>query len=168
MFKLTVLVIVVMLSINSFSQQSESSTRSERIKFDPNRDAAKDIEDAINQAKKENKRILLDVGGEWCIWCHRLDELFETNKDISDFLKENYILVKVNYSKENKNETVLSKYPPVDGYPHFFVLDKNGKLIHSQNTGELEADKGHDKQKVFNFLKKYATQKSMDKKSKTH
>ena len=33
--------------------------------FDPKRDAAKDIENAIVKAKKESKRILLDVGGEW-------------------------------------------------------------------------------------------------------
>jgi hypothetical protein len=33
--------------------------------FDPKRDAEKDIANAIKLATKQNKRILLDVGGEW-------------------------------------------------------------------------------------------------------
>lgn len=33
--------------------------------FDPKRDAAKDIRDGIAKAKKEHKRVLIDVGGEW-------------------------------------------------------------------------------------------------------
>lgn len=125
-------------------------------KFDPKRDASKDIVNAVLEAKKSGKNILLDVGGEWCIWCHRLDKFFEDNKDISDFMHKNYVVVKVNYSPENKNESVLAKYPKVKGYPHLFVLDKNGKLLHSQDTGELEAGKQHDHDKVFNFLKEWA------------
>ena len=74
------------------------------IKFDPARDPAKDLKGAIKEAKKSNKRILLDVGGEWCIWCHRVDSFFVANKDVNDFLHDNYIIVKINYSKENKNE----------------------------------------------------------------
>jgi thioredoxin-related protein len=128
----------------------------EREKFDPKRDAAKDIQNAVSEAKKNDKRILLDVGGEWCIWCHRLDEFFAGNKDIQDLLKKNFVIVKVNYSPENKNEKVLGKYPEISGYPHIFILNTDGKLIHSQNTGELEKDKGYDRDKVISFLKKWS------------
>jgi len=122
----------------------------------------KDIQDAVVLAKKSNKRILLDVGGEWCIWCHRLDSLFIQNKDIDDYLNEHYIVVKVNVSKENKNEAVLSKYPKIPGYPHVFLLNEEGKLIQSQNTEEWEYPKyspikGYYKEKVFNFLKKWSS-----------
>jgi len=134
---------------------------SQHKKFDPARDAQKDIQDAIVLAKKSNKRIILDVGGEWCIWCHRLDSLFIQNKDLDEYLNEHYILVKINVSKENKNEAVLSKYPKISGYPHVFLLNKKGNLIHSQNTEEWEYPegsnvKGYYKDKVLNFLKKWA------------
>ena len=33
--------------------------------FDPKRDAAKDIANAVKLAQKQNKRVLIDVGGEW-------------------------------------------------------------------------------------------------------
>ena len=42
------------------------------------------------------------------------------------------------------------------GYPHLFVLDANGKLLHSQNTGELEAGKSYDKGRFLAFVKRFA------------
>ncbi len=126
------------------------------LKYDPARNPEEDLKKTIVEAKKTGKRILLEVGGDWCIWCHKLDKFFEENKDVKKFLDDHFILMKVNFSKENKNEKFLSKYPEIPGYPHIFVLDKNGKLLHSQNTGELESGSNHDKKKMMDFLKKWA------------
>jgi thioredoxin-related protein len=146
-----------------FAQPIDSTKQSSERhqKFDPTRDAQKDIQDAIVLAKKFGKYIFLDIGGEWCIWCHRLDSLFIQNTDLEDYLNKYYVVVKINVSKENKNEVVLSQYPKVAGYPHIFILNKDGELIRSQDTGEWEFPKGHpfkghDKTKVFAFLKKWA------------
>jgi hypothetical protein len=46
-------------------------------------------------------------------------------------------------------------YPRVKGYPHLFVLERDGSLLHSQDTGELESGKGHDPEKVMAFLKRW-------------
>ena len=127
-----------------------------RVKFDPKRDPAKDLAEAVKVAKKQNKRIILDVGGEWCGWCHKLDTFFATNLEAGKILKEKYVVVKVNFSPENKNEAFLSKYPKINGYPHLFVLEKDGKLLHSQDTGLLETGPEHDAAKVIPFLKKWA------------
>ena len=141
MKRLVELVVVVLLLL-SFTITAQEK---EREKFDPARDAAMDIKNAVVQATKENKKILLDVGGEWCIWCHRIDEFILADKEIDSTLHANFVIVKVNFSKENKNEAVLSKYPKVAGYPHFFVLAKDGKLLLSKNTGELEAEKSYSR-----------------------
>jgi thioredoxin-related protein len=131
--------------------------------FDPARDPFKDLKETIVQAKKENKRIILDVGGEWCIWCKRIDAFMNEDNDIRNTLERNFIILKVNYSKENKNEKFLSQFPEVAGYPHFFVLDENGKLLHSQNTGELEKDKYYSKEKFLSFLNKWIPDKKAKK-----
>jgi len=124
-------------------------------KFDPTRDPNEDLKVAVEAAKNTNKRIILDVGGEWCIWCHRIDAFIQNTDEIKSLLEENFIVLKINYSKENKNEKFLSQYPQVAGYPHFYVLDEGGKLLHSQNTGELEKDKDYDKDKFIAFLNKW-------------
>jgi len=160
---LLMLTFIVLTASPLLAQPIDSTkpTSEQHQKFDPARNAQKDIQDAIVLAKKSNKRILLDIGGEWCIWCHRLDSLFIQNNDLENYLNKQYVVVKINVSKENENKVVLSKYPKIAGYPHIFILNKNGQLIHSQDTGELEFPedypyKGHDKTKVFAFLKKWA------------
>jgi thiol:disulfide interchange protein len=162
--KRLVLMILVGLSLafGQIAAQTKATGKEEpaqREKFDPQRDSEKDLKAAAALASKSGQRILLDVGGEWCIWCRKLDKFFQDNKDVSEFLHANYIVVKVNWSKENKNEKFLSKYPEVKGYPHLFVLDIKGKLIHSQDTGALESGDHHDHDKVFDFLKKWAPKK---------
>jgi thioredoxin-related protein len=124
-------------------------------KFDPQRDAAKDVRTATAMAKVQGKRVIVDVGGEWCKWCHFLDKFIEATPEVKTTLEKNFIWVKVNWSPDNKNVPLLSQWPKIKGYPHLFVLDANGKLLHSQNTGDLEAEGGkdtYDKTKVMAFL----------------
>ena len=125
-------------------------------KYIPSRDAEKDIQEAVAEAKRTGKRVLLDVGGEWCIWCHILDRYFDENPKLAEFRDRNFVMTKVNFSQENENKKALSRYPQVPGYPHLFVLDSDGKLLHSQGTGDLEKGKSYDLEKFFSFLKKWA------------
>src|SRR5947207_7465247 len=107
-------------------------------KYDPKRDADKDIKAAVEEAHRTGKRVLLEVGGEWCSWCHILDRYFEANPDLTELRDRYYVTTKINFSPENLNEKILSRYPKIPGYPHIFILDATGKLLQSQGTSELE------------------------------
>jgi thioredoxin-related protein len=154
------LAILVLISIVSASSQTavKATTATKktsifaREKFDPNRDAATDVQAAIVKATKEHKRIILDIGGEWCGWCIRMDNFIEENKSLKKLQNANFIWVKVNFSEENENSALLSKYPAAAGYPHLYVLEKDGTLLKSQNTVELEKEKSYDLQKFIDFL----------------
>ena len=122
-------------------------------KFDPQRDAAADLATATAAAKAQHKRVLVDVGGEWCPWCHILDRFVAANADVKKLVDENYVWLKLNWSPQNRNEAVLSRWPRAKGYPHLFVLDGDGRLVHSQDTGQLEAGRDYDKGKVLAFLR---------------
>lgn len=152
----TALFFIVSASGFIFAQQEAEKTAH---KFDPMRDPFVDVKVAVEEAVKEHKRILLDVGGEWCIWCHRLDKFIEDNAEIKTYLNEKFIVLKVNFSPENKNEKFLAQFPKVPGYPHFFVLDTDGKFLHSQDTGELEKDKSYSAELILDFLKEWAPKK---------
>lgn len=124
--------------------------------FDPQRNAAKDIELAVREANRSGRNILLNIGGDWCTWCRKFDKYFEQNNDIRDYLYQNYVLVKVNYSPDNRNKDVLSKYPGIYGYPHIFILNKSGKLIQSQDTAVFEEENSYNRQRILNFLEKFS------------
>ena len=154
-----VLLSLLTLSSSALVAQEKDSMHVRYVavaEFDSTRDPVKDVGDAVVEAKRTGRRILLDVGGNWCKWCHYLDSFWEKNKDVADFLHEKFIYVKVNYSKGNENKDFLSKYPKIPGYPHFFVLNTDGTLLWSQDTSELESGQGHDHDKVLAFLKKWA------------
>lgn len=62
--------------------------------------------EAILKAREENKPIFLSVGYSSCHWCHVMaHESFE-NKEIADFLNQNYICIKVD----------REEYPDLDAY----------------------------------------------------
>ena len=125
-------------------------------KYDPKRDPAVDIQDATGEAQRTNRRILLEVGGEWCSWCHTLDRFFDANTDLLALREKNFVTVKINFSEENGNKEVLSRYGEISGYPHIFVLDSDGKLLQSQGTGVLESGKSYDLEKLTAFITKWA------------
>ena len=124
--------------------------------YDPKRNPAEDLKQAEAEARRTHKRILLDVGGEWCIWCHALDRFFDEHPDLLALREKHYVMMKVNFSEENRNQDFLSHYPKVPAYPHLFVLDADGKLLHAQGTGVLEKGRSYDPEKMAAFLKAWA------------
>jgi thioredoxin-related protein len=109
--------------------------------FDSKRDAAADLQGALAEANKTGKRVLVDVGGNWCSWCREMERFIEAHKELKELRDERFVTVKINYSPENKNEAVLSEFPKIPGYPHLFILDSTGKLLCSKDTSQLEDGK---------------------------
>ncbi len=125
-------------------------------KFDPARDAESDIKVAVAEATRTSKRVLLDVGGEWCSWCHTLDRYFADHPELRAYRDAHFIWLKINMSPENENRALLSRYPHINGYPHLFVLDQDGKLLQSQDTSPLESGPSYDLARMTAFLDKWA------------
>ena len=125
-------------------------------KYDPKRDAAQDIRDAAAEAKRTNRRILLEVGGEWCSWCHHMDDFFQAHPDLTGLRDKSFVTVKINFSEENPNKDVLGQYPAIAGYPHLFVLGSDGSLVHSQDTSALEQGKSYNLDRFTTFLAYWA------------
>ena len=120
--------------------------------------AEEKIAELVKQAKAENKNVMLQAGGNWCIWCLRFNNYVQTTPELKEVVDKNYIYYHLNYSPKNKNEKVFAKYDnPGEkfGYPVFVVLDQNGKMIHTQDSAVLEEGKGYSLEKVQEFFTKW-------------
>ena len=131
--------------------------------YDEAADAKTQIAAALARARKDNKRVLLQFGGNWCGWCHKLHELFKADKAIARLLLCEYETVLVDVGHSDKNMDLVAGYGAdlaKGGVPYLTVLDAEGKALVNQETGPLERppEKGpaHDPEKVKAFLAKWA------------
>ena len=128
--------------------------------YNPKADAQKDIDTLIAQARIGNKNIIIQAGGNWCVWCLRFYKFITNNFELKKIIDANYIYYHLNFSLENENEKVFEQYGnPGDefGFPVLIILDKNGEKIHIQRTDVFEEDNGYNLIKVKNFLTKWST-----------
>ena len=108
--------------------------------YNTEEDGLAKIEELLVECQKQNKKLLIQIGGNWCVWCLRFNHLVTTD---------------LNYSPENKNEKAFAKYGnPGEkyGYPAFLILDKHGNLLATRKTEDMEESKGYDRIKVKKFL----------------
>ena len=126
--------------------------------YHPEADAQADLDKLLVQAQKENKNIIVQAGGNWCIWCLRFNNYIQQNPAVSKLLKDKFLYYHVNYSKENKNEAFFTKYAPNGpalGFPFFIVLGKDGKVLKVRESGNLEKDSSYDEERVLAFFNEW-------------
>lgn len=127
--------------------------------YDSEADAQAQIEAALARAKKDNKRVLVQFGGNWCGWCYKLHEVFENNREIATLLRNDYEVVLIDIGSMDKNMDVADRYGAAlgqHGVPFLTVLGADGRVLRNQNTGDLEVGPAHDVEKVKAFLQQWA------------
>lgn len=129
--------------------------------YNPKENAEEAIKKLIVEAGNSNKNILIQAGGNWCIWCLRFNDFVKKNDKLSQILNDNYLYYHLNYSPENKNEAVFKKYDKLVelGFPAFVILDSKGNLLHIQESEVLEEGKGYSIEKTMDFLTKWTPEK---------
>lgn len=141
--KITITLIIGFLCLNLSAQQVVKI-------YNPDADAKKEVAAAVAKASAEGKHVFLQIGGNWCPWCVRFHKMVTEDIKLDSLIKANYEVVEVNYSKENNNHEFLATlgYPQRFGFPVFVILDGTGKVLHTQDSGYLEQDKGYSQEKV--------------------
>jgi thiol:disulfide interchange protein len=152
-------VAAVLLALSAITPSATAQTPASRLYlnegYDWRANPYQDLERAIARASAENKRILIVVGGDWCVWCEVLDLHLARNADVRAAFEQSFVLVKVNWSRQNENTAFLSGFPPSAGYPDFFILDANGAYLGHQPTEALENGRGYDHVRMLAFATRW-------------
>jgi protein disulfide-isomerase len=95
------------------------------------------LETAIQQAKKENKAVLVNfTGSDWCIWCKRLSSEVFQQEAFKNYAEESLILVMLDFPRsieqsaetQSYNRNLAQKYS-IQGFPTILIFDGDGKLV---------------------------------------
>lgn len=102
--------------------------------YDVGRDPAADARAAFALAAVSGRRVLIEVGGEWCRWCHVLDRLLEREPALAARVHASFVVLKVAIDDDHDGATALARYPAADGYPYLYVTRADGALLHAQDA----------------------------------
>ena len=121
--------------------------------------ARADIDAALKEATRSNKRVLVDFGGNWCGDCKVLDMNFR-KPDNAALLASKYVLVHVNVGDKGitHNFEIAERYgiPLRKGVPALAVLEPDGRVVYAQKNGEFESMRKVDPRSVNDFLLKWS------------
>jgi thioredoxin-related protein len=131
--------------------------------YDEKSDPFKDANAAIKLAKETQRNVLIEIGGNWCGWCKKMDDFLENNPEVYQKLHREFVLLKVSVSDSNENEGFMKSLPPVLGYPHMYVSTSSGKMILSKDTAELLDGEQYSKEQWLAFLNKWQSNAIEDK-----
>lgn len=143
-------------TIIGYSQQlpDEAAKTNQPNIYDESANGDKQVSDAVVNAVRDHKRILLQFGANWCVWCRRLHQLCEKDKSVREELRSNYIVVLIDVNKEH-NKDLVAKYGAETGYglPFLVVLDSDGTHLITKHSDDFEEGDHHNPKKVLAFLK---------------
>lgn len=123
--------------------------------YDESADGEMQIAAAVKRAASKNKRVLLMFGANWCGWCHKLHDLFESDREVARILLYEYELVLIDIGRSDKHMDIAKRYGAEldkSGVPFLIVLDSAGQSVTTQETGSLEEGDHHSAEKVKTFL----------------
>src|SRR5216683_1199015 len=92
-------------------------------------------EEAFEEAKRENKPILLDIGAVWCHWCHVMDRESYESPEIAAIVNEHFIAIKVDRDErpdvDSRYQTAVQAISGQGGWPLTAFLTPEGKPFYA-------------------------------------
>ncbi len=91
-----------------------------------------DLDKAIEQAKAENKSVLVEfTGSDWCPPCIAMRKNVFSKKEFVDAASKKFVLVELDFPKgdkdlSEKNQPLADKFR-IEGFPTVVLLDSEGK-----------------------------------------
>ncbi|TNF33692.1 MAG: thioredoxin family protein, partial [Gammaproteobacteria bacterium] len=146
-----------LLLFTSKLSHAEDALPAYSLRYDPARDAFEDGRDAIRLAKTTGRHVLIELGGDWCKWCHVMDRFFNDNPDLKSRLHDTFVVLRINVSDANDNAEFLAAFPRPLGYPHMYVADANGNILLSKDTAEFLFEGQYSPQRFNEFFNQWSS-----------
>jgi thioredoxin 1 len=124
--------------------------------YPPPERAPADLTAALKAAAAQNRRVILDFGGNWCPDCHVLDVYMHDSAN-RRILDSSFVVVHINIGERDRNLDLAARYEvPLDkGVPALAILGSDGKLLYTQKAGEFEAMRHMASKSVTDFLMRW-------------
>ena len=148
-------------STSNISKSQHKAEPAHQI-YDAQADGEEQLATALAIAGREQKRVLLNLGANWCSDSHGMYRLLHDDPTIARELARYYVFTMVDVNERGetpRNIQLLSRFadPLGRGIPVLLVVAPDGTLLNTEPTERL-ADVDHaNPEKVLKYLRTWAT-----------
>jgi thiol-disulfide isomerase/thioredoxin len=117
----------------------------ERHPYDESANADAAVASAFAKARISHKRVLIDLGGNWCGDCLVLANLMQL-PELKPFLKAHYEIVSVDVGRFDKNLQIPARFgitKRLEGVPSILIVEPDGKTLVDSGHISALADARH-------------------------
>jgi thiol-disulfide isomerase/thioredoxin len=117
----------------------------ERYPYDERADADVAVAAAFDRARVSHKRVLIDLGGNWCGDCVVLANIMQL-PEMKPFLASHFEIVKVDVGRFDKNLQIPARFgitKRLEGVPALLIVEPNGKTLVDAGQVSALADARH-------------------------
>jgi thioredoxin-related protein len=137
---LTLLLLALPLA-SSAKPDADSPANKAKAEADAKADANKvewlAFDAAAERASKQDKHMIVDIYTTWCGWCKVMDRETYGNPEVAAYLRDNFVLAKVNGESANKlhwngkelTERQFAREVGVTGYPATYFMKPNAEIL---------------------------------------
>lgn len=127
--------------------------------YDENADANSAVANAFARAKTEHKRVLIDLGGNWCADCRILAGVMEL-PEVRRFLDAHYVVVVVDVGRFTRNLQIPARFGITErlkAVPSILIADPDGTLVDRGHVDAIEDARHMTPQALADWLAHWAT-----------
>lgn len=142
------------LSITSLQQLPIVTMRP----YDEKADANAQVDRAFATAKKSGKRVLIDLGGNWCPDCIVLANFLEL-PEMRRFMNAHYEVAMVDVGRFDRNLQVPARFgfkTRLKGVPTLLIATPDGKLVNRDDVFATTSASSMTPKSLADYLAKYA------------
>ena len=113
---------------------------------------------AFARAQKSHKRVLIDLGGNWCPDCIVLANFIRL-PEMRRFMEAHYEAVLVDVGRFNRNLQIPARFGITErlkGVPALLIATPDGKLVNGDNVFATADARNMTPQAIAAYLAKYA------------
>ncbi len=128
------------------------------LPYDEAADPHRDLQNALANAKKSGKRVLIVFGANWCPDCRALDREFHASGKTAELVRSRYEVVKVDVGRFDKSLDFAKLYgePIRKGIPSVVVVTPTNQVVYQTRAGELADARGMGADGIYSFFKTMA------------
>ena len=127
------------------------------LPYDVNANAQADVDAALARAKATGKRVIIDLGGNWCGDCRVFAGILDVPA-VKKFVDAHYEVVAVNVGRYDTNLDIPARFglEKPHAAPTTMIVSPQGKLLNAEDLVALKDARSMTPQAVLDWLAHWA------------